>query len=217
MVERGRVVNSLLISTLLTAATVSPIRAEDSDVHVRLTPCTEETGVIEGVAPKWPSEGEIIFESNIYASGQDEAPEAYRDAITEAAADWNEVGFGPRILYARDTTDAADPKLDGKNQIIFMDRGAHERAISTVVYHVNGVIKEVDIRVNRKLNWSAGDRTGSAEIDFGSAILHEFGHAYYLDHSSDPQAVMYSKLSAGEVKDELTEGDIEQLRIKYGT
>src|SRR5262249_35386624 len=45
-------------------------------------------------------------------------------------------------------------------------------------------------------------------------LLHEVGHALGLEHSDDPNSVMYSHLNQ---RTELSAGDVANLRVLYGT
>ena len=63
-------------------------------------------------------------------------------------------------------------------------------------------------------NWYAGadpTQIGADQYDFQTVVTHELGHAVGLGHSADPTSVMYAYLSAGEVRHDLSAGDIADI------
>lgn len=54
------------------------------------------------------------------------------------------------------------------------------------------------------------------QIDLESVAVHEIGHLLGLDHSSDSNAVMYSKIPPGTVKRDLAQDDIDGIHALYG-
>lgn len=54
-------------------------------------------------------------------------------------------------------------------------------------------------------------------INFLYAATHELGHSLGLDHSSDPNAVMYPTYGDNDSKDfKLSQDDIEEIQKLYG-
>ncbi|KAH8490071.1 hypothetical protein H0E87_022552, partial [Populus deltoides] len=62
--------------------------------------------------------------------------------------------------------------------------------------------------------WSANPAMD--QIDLESVAVHEIGHLLGLDHSSDSNAVMYSKIPPGTVKRDLAQDDIDGIHALYG-
>ncbi len=63
--------------------------------------------------------------------------------------------------------------------------------------------------------WGAGN--GGSIQDIETIALHELGHVLGLDHSSDPQAVMYPTAPMGAVRRKLSADDINGIRTIYPT
>ncbi|KAJ9175377.1 hypothetical protein P3X46_013940 [Hevea brasiliensis] len=62
--------------------------------------------------------------------------------------------------------------------------------------------------------WSANP--GPNEVDLESVAVHEIGHLLGLDHSEDPNAIMYSTFSYGITKRDLSTDDVQGIRTLYG-
>jgi hypothetical protein len=99
----------------------------------------------------------------------------------------------------------ADPNMianDQKNEVFWIEDSWTEQpgtiALTYVFFNPQTlVITDADITING-VNWTyttdmtqAGTGT-PAKVDVQSAVLHEIGHFFGLDHSSDPTAVMYA-------------------------
>ncbi|WCJ35746.1 matrix metalloproteinase [Euphorbia peplus] len=54
------------------------------------------------------------------------------------------------------------------------------------------------------------------EVDLESVAVHEIGHLLGLDHSEDPNAIMYATFAYGITKRELATDDIQGIRALYG-
>ena len=66
-----------------------------------------------------------------------------------------------------------------------------------------------DIHIDNAENWITG-------FDLATVLLHEVGHALGLAHSNDINSVMFSTISAGQVKLELAADDIAGIQSIYG-
>lgn len=98
---------------------------------------------------------------------------------------------------------------DGKNYIYMVNRGTEHLG---ECYHPssNGALIEFDINMNPYFAWS-----GTSSYDFYSIFLHEVGHAAGLDHSTNPNAVMYATFSAGETRRTLNFDDNAGMQDIY--
>jgi Ca2+-binding RTX toxin-like protein len=64
-------------------------------------------------------------------------------------------------------------------------------------------------------NWYLGEDAaliGASQYDFQTVVTHEIGHAIGLDHSGNPNSVMYFALAAGDVHRSLTDLDLANVR-----
>ncbi|KAL2922725.1 Metalloendoproteinase 3-MMP [Bienertia sinuspersici] len=64
-------------------------------------------------------------------------------------------------------------------------------------------------------NWS--DDPGQDQMDLDSVVHHEIGHLLGLNHSDNPNAVMYSGIGAGQRKRDLQNDDIQGIEALYGS
>jgi len=75
-------------------------------------------------------------------------------------------------------------------------------------------LTQAEIRFDWAENWTSdADYTGGTYENFYAVALHEIGHALGLDHSTDPNTLMYAYLSA---QTDLTASDILGGQIIYG-
>lgn len=140
----------------------------------------------------------------------------FRQAIIAAATSWSEVpavDFG--LTYTGETT-ATQTGFNGVNEVLFMHKGAQERAAAAQVWFTaDGTIVEADIWINDDYAWNATGKPTADEVDLQSALLHEFGHWLILGHCADSHAVMFAKLTTGTLKRELQPSDITGIRAIY--
>jgi hypothetical protein len=100
------------------------------------------------------------------------------------------------------------------NAILFRDQGwTHDPqaiALTTVVFNSKtGKILDADMEIN-----SEGFDLNQFDLDY--VFTHESGHFFGLDHSSDPNAVMYFQYSLGNSKEtNLTPDDIAAICTAY--
>ncbi|MFS7970682.1 putative envelysin [Helianthus anomalus] len=69
---------------------------------------------------------------------------------------------------------------------------------------------------NAALSWSVGPGPVQNANDLESVALHEIGHLLGLDHSQDPNAVMWSSIQTGTIKQDLRSDDIQGFKVLYG-
>jgi len=80
----------------------------------------------------------------------------------------------------------------------------------------NGASASGDLHFNTKVRWvdEEHDTTADEDYDFFTVALHELGHALGLDHSTDPNSVMYAFYQGG--RRALTQDDIDCITDIYG-
>lgn len=70
-----------------------------------------------------------------------------------------------------------------------------------------------DLHFDDDHDWSIG--TNGSTWDVFTVALHEVGHGLGLDHSDDPEAVMYYSVSQGTVRTSLHQDDIDGIHALY--
>lgn len=141
---------------------------------------------------------------------------AFRQAIITAAHSWSAVAGTDFTLAYAGETNATATGYNGVNEVLFMHKGSQERAAAAQVwYTADQTIVEADIWINEDYAWNATGSPDANEVDLQSALLHEFGHWLILGHAPDTDAVMFSRLSAGDLKRELQPPDERGIRAIY--
>jgi hypothetical protein len=72
-----------------------------------------------------------------------------------------------------------------------------------------------EITILEGWSWHLGEDAasiGPGQYDFQTVVTHELGHAIGLDHSGDPDSVMYLMLASGDIRRTLTEQDLALVR-----
>lgn len=141
---------------------------------------------------------------------------AFRQAILAAAASWSAVPGADFTLAYGGESNATTTGYNGVNEVLFMHKGAQERAAAAQVwYTADQTIVEADIWINEDYGWNATGTPDADEVDLQSALLHEFGHWLILGHSADDHTVMFSRLTTGTLKRELQPPDEQGIRVIY--
>jgi hypothetical protein len=137
-------------------------------------------------------------------------------AIIAAASQWNMVATADFALRYGGPTAATTTGYDGVNAILFMRKGAKERAAAAEVwYTADRTIIEADIWINDDYQWDTSGEPAANAVDLQSALLHEFGHWLILGHIAQTEAIMFPRLAAGTVKRELHAEDIAGISAIY--
>jgi hypothetical protein len=141
---------------------------------------------------------------------------AFRQAIVAAAHAWSTVAGADFTLAYAGETNATATGYNGVNEVLFMRKGAQERAAAAQVwYTADQTIVEADIWINEDYAWNATGSPDANAVDLQSALLHEFGHWLILGHAADADAVMFSRLHTGTLKRELQSPDERGIRAIY--
>lgn len=193
---------------------------------------------IKGTPNAWFG-GCVGYSPNLAGTSQ-LSPDQYNAAFEKAFQAWALVDCGggrhPSIqaFALRPTTCAAsEHNEDGPNvnTLYFTDDGwsdytpsdaaaVVEQQIDAVIartkthFESNGQIVDADIAINSaRHDFTVDDN--AVEFDLVSVLTHEAGHFYGLDHSSDPNAIMYWEYNPGTVKRDLQADDIAAICAVY--
>src|SRR5262249_1599274 len=106
------------------------------------------------------------------------------------------------------------------NVIFFEENGwtggdiEHRLAGTKAHYSKDGEILDADIAINSTMrDFTVGDN--NVKEDLVSVVTHEVGHFLGLDHSDQPEALMYSTYSTGAVRRDLAKDDIDAICTVY--
>lgn len=141
---------------------------------------------------------------------------AFRAAIISAAQSWSAVESADFALTYGGETGATQTGYNGINEVLFMAKGATERAAAAQVwYRADGTIIEADIWINDDYRWNATGQPAVDEVDLQSALLHEFGHWLILGHTDYTDSVMFPRLTTGTIKRNLQAQDMAGISTIY--
>lgn len=141
---------------------------------------------------------------------------AFRTAIINAATSWSTVPAADFALHYAGESKATATGYNGINEVLFMPKGATERAAAAQVWYTgDGTIVEADIWINDDVRWNATGQPAADEVDLQSALLHEFGHWLILSHTAQVESIMFPKLAAGATKRTLQSEDMAGISAIY--
>ncbi len=230
----------LLLALLLTA-TALVASAGDAWAFCRTTTCKcnsektcdtdcpkDENGCkTTGIPISWTGKC-VGFSLNIKGNSNLSADQ-WTDALVQSFTAWAAVDCGDGKHPSIDLKQLRDVVCDKSefnktapniNVIYFSDTGWSGKDIdgtlATTKVHFNesGEILDADIAINSARHDFTVNEQGVSQ-DLVSVMTHEAGHFLGLDHSSDPDAVMYFQYSAGSVNRELRDDDRKAICTLY--
>jgi len=146
-------------------------------------------------------------------------------AITNAANTWNTQGASEFNFFYAGITEVTNVANDGINAVVYDPRpcpypGTGCTAELVPHYGADQVLEGFDIVLygsrsdGRQVYWTARDFVLGTEVDMESNLLHEFGHAVGLGHSS-VQCVMQVGCGFGCRSHNLANDDISGIQAIY--
>lgn len=139
-------------------------------------------------------------------------------ALQAAASTWSAAAPAAVVFTQRsnpDVTVSFVPKAHGDGQN-FNDLTTAHTNLATGDPNKGLFGSGADIHLNdQAFTW--GDGYGAPVLDVQTNILHNLGHALGLDHSSDPNAVMFGAFPLNVVRRGLAADDINGIRAIYPT
>lgn len=164
--------------------------------------------------PKW-ADPTIRIKINVNSDQAGAQANAFREAILRALRTWSVVADADFTLLDEGTTTATSTGYNGLNEILFTHKGENSQLGQAQIWFTqSGVILEADIWLNDDYTFSTADLPAVGETDLESVVLHELGHWAPLDHTADPNAVMYAVLNQS-TKRVLQEDDLNRLIALY--
>ncbi len=140
---------------------------------------------------------------------------------------WMSVHAGPEFVYAG-TIDIKTPSDDCFNVIFFVQdpidwmemfhqEDGTAMAMTRTYVDPGGRVMGFDLGFNDAgYDFTNTDDMDAVVTDYANTLTHEIGHVLGLDHSEDPDAVMYPTAPEGEIsKRTLSEDDRAGLRYLY--
>lgn len=148
-------------------------------------------------------------------------PMSYTSAVEAAVAEWNSRAGRTLIrLIPGRVGGGSSPKKDGYSVLYMMNSWESNKRTEqarTTIYWSGSRIYEADIRLNDKnFNFVVGEAEGTFYgVDLESLLIHELGHFLGLAHTHSRESVMYKSLASGDVRDHISDEDLDSLMCEY--
>lgn len=206
-----RLRNLLLLCVMTTTALVACSRRFDPETTCGFVQNSELQRV------SWNSSTPIKFYVH-ESMPLDKYPEM-EQIIREAANDWNTI-VGREVIRIEALHVGGErlPHKDGYSMLYWLDTwedSARLEQARTTIYWSGSQIYESDIRVNGAYTFYVGDEPSFSGVDFHSLMIHEFGHALGLAHSSAMKSVMAASLASNYDRRKIETPDINSVRCEY--
>ncbi len=136
----------------------------------------------------------------------------YRDMIRDAFQAWEDVADINFVeVTAGDQTDIhlGWDLIDGPFNVVGEAATRGSKTVSPLFS-----MTSAEIRFDISENWGSTREVGRNEVGLYQVALHEIGHAIGLDHTDDPDTIMFASDISRQTG--LTPGDIRGVQIFYG-
>jgi hypothetical protein len=145
-------------------------------------------------------------------------PADWKVAIKNAASVWMSSSGRPLIRILDPVSESENPSNDRQNIIYLSESGelkSQEQA-QTIVRWVGDRIQDADVLINNRdfTFFTYGDGEWG-RVHLESLLVHEFGHALGLRHTTEPTSLMYPQLSYFQIRTVPVAGDLKSVRCEY--
>lgn len=153
--------------------------------------------------------------------------------VGRAVSAWNNAGAKFTYTFDRATNLTTTRGTAGSVSYPVIEDGTTSSSaalMSTSRYTVGSTITETDIVVKAEYLWYNNDQSGgkfhcsptgsaapSTKYDYQTAIAHELGHAFGMDHGGTTSCIMYSSLGLGTMRRTACSTEVSAMRAAYGT
>lgn len=179
----------------------------------------------QSVSVKWSALNKPVYLHTAMPSGCDVD-------LERAVAAWNNTGSKFTYSFNRSTNLTSTRGTATTNAYPIIEDGvtSSSTALATTNRYTSGsTITQTDIIVKGEYLWyysdesggkfhcsSTGTSTPSTKYDYQTAITHELGHAFGMDHGGSTSCIMYASLGAGTMRRTACSTESSAMRTAYG-
>jgi hypothetical protein len=130
-----------------------------------------------------------------------------RSRLTDAVGRLN-AALAPTGVSVTQVGDAGSANVVVDTGVTSASGGAADGVLGS--FSIHATLREITLV--QGWNWYTGADSGQVrpdQYDFEAVLLHEFGHALGLDHSDNPNSVMYETLPTGITRRSITPADFQ--------